>query len=193
MLRIVGGTLSGRRFAGPVSDATRPTSERVREALASSLEARDLIAGAEVWDLYAGSGALAFEALSRGAERALLVEQDARTAKSIEQSAAQLGLADRTRVVRASLGRPKALTRLSTHSRRPATLVFADPPYAEIDAACRVLEGALAGGLLAPRVRIVLEHAHKAPPALASGFRELASYRYGDTAVQLWGRADEEL
>ena len=74
-MRIVGGSLGGRRFSGPPGDATRPTSERVREAIASALDARGWIEGAVVLDLFAGTGALAFEALSRGADRAFLVER----------------------------------------------------------------------------------------------------------------------
>ncbi|MBP7683736.1 MAG: RsmD family RNA methyltransferase, partial [Deltaproteobacteria bacterium] len=100
-MRIVGGTLGGRRFDGPPSDLTRPTSERVREALASALDARDAIRDVRVLDLFAGTGALAFEALSRGATDACLVERDPRVVKAAQQSIAALGLGERCVVVRA--------------------------------------------------------------------------------------------
>ncbi|MFK7999953.1 MAG: 16S rRNA (guanine(966)-N(2))-methyltransferase RsmD [Polyangiales bacterium] len=124
-MRIVGGALRGRRFDGPKGNATRPTADRVREAMASALKSRGAIEGAVVLDLFAGTGALAFEALSRGAARAVLVERDARVHKALKQSAESLGLRDRARLIRADVYR---------HPKRaitggPFDLVFIDPPY----------------------------------------------------------------
>jgi len=192
MLRIVGGSLSGRRFAAPAGQATRPTTDRVREALGSVLESRNLLRDSQVLDLYAGSGALAFEALSRGAQHAVLVDKDARCVRLIEQNAKNLGLSARTRVVRAGLGTARAVSLVANALPSPATLVFVDPPYAEVAAAVTLLEALLEAGTLARDARIMLEHAHKTPPSLGEGFTELAQYRYGDSALKLWGLADDE-
>src|SRR5689334_16347957 len=86
-VRIVGGRLGGRRIAPPPGNVTRPTSERVREALTSALSARGAIEGARVVDLFAGTGALGFEMLSRGASQVLFVERDARVAEHIRSAA----------------------------------------------------------------------------------------------------------
>lgn len=182
-MRIVGGELSGRRFSGPPGQGTRPTSERVREALASALDARDLVRGALVLDLFAGTGALAFEALSRGAKRAILVEQDRRVAKAIERSAGELGLTDRVRVVMADLEKPGR--RLLEGLDAPADLVFVDPPYDRIDAVQGLLSVLLREGKLRPGAALVIEHARRAPPTLPPGFEEVATYRHGDTSVLL--------
>jgi len=192
VLRIVGGTLSGRRFVAPPGQATRPTTERVREALGSLLESRGLLRDAQVLDLFAGSGALAFEALSRGAQHAVLVDKDARCTRLIEQNASELGVSERTRVVRAVLGPLRAVSLVAKALPNPATLVFVDPPYAEVAAAVTLLHALLQAGTLARGARIVLEHAHKQPPSLVEGFTEIAQYRYGDSALKLWGLADDE-
>jgi 16S rRNA (guanine966-N2)-methyltransferase len=99
-MRIVGGTLGGRRIAPPSGNLTRPTSERVREALASALEARDAIADARVLDLYAGTGALGFEMLSRGAAKLVCVERDARMAEHIRRGAQSLDVSGQVEVLR---------------------------------------------------------------------------------------------
>ncbi|QCR53819.1 16S rRNA (guanine(966)-N(2))-methyltransferase RsmD [Brachybacterium sp. SGAir0954] len=98
MPRIVSGSLGGRTIPGIVSKGTRPTSDRVREALFSRLDGWDALTGARVLDLYAGTGALAFESLSRGAAHALLVELHAPSARSLGAAARELGLADRCTV-----------------------------------------------------------------------------------------------
>ena len=132
-MRIVGGSLGGRRFSGPPGDGTRPTSERAREAIASALDARGWLEDAVVLDLFAGTGALAFEALSRGAARAFLVEKSRVVARAIEKSARELGLSDRATVIQADLLAGRGQSRWLA-SIEPASLVFFDPPYAEIAA-----------------------------------------------------------
>ena len=102
-MRIIGGRLSGRRFGALSGRGTRPTSDRVREALASALQARDAFDGACVLDLFAGTGALSFEALSRGASHAVLVDRDSRTVRQITQSAKELGLGEKVHAVRLDL------------------------------------------------------------------------------------------
>jgi len=181
-MRIVGGALSGRRFAGPPGDATRPTAERVREAVASALDARDGIAGRVVLDLCAGTGALAFEALSRGAVRAVCVEKDRRVARAIGASAEELGLAARVRVL--ALAAPsRALD--EALSSETFGLVFADPPYDEVAKVIPVLESLLAAGRIDDGALVVVEHAHKSPPEASERLPIVATYRYGDTGVTL--------
>ncbi|RZO54705.1 MAG: 16S rRNA (guanine(966)-N(2))-methyltransferase RsmD [Sandaracinaceae bacterium] len=181
-MRIVGGSLGGRRFSGPPGDGTRPTSERAREAIASALDARGWLEDAIVLDLFAGTGALAFEALSRGAARAFLVEKSRVVAKAIEKSARELGLSDRATVIQADLLAGRGQSRWLA-SIEPASLVFFDPPYAEIAAVEALLSTLAAEDKLRPGAAVVIEHARRAPPTLPPGFGEVRSYRYGDTAV----------
>jgi 16S rRNA (guanine966-N2)-methyltransferase len=189
-MRIIGGALGGRRLPGPPGGATRPTSDRVREAVASALASRGAIDGARVLDLYAGTGALAFEALSRGAARACCVERDRRAAAAIEAAARTLELAAQVEVVTAALAREPAST-LVSRLRRAAgdtgfDLVFADPPYAEIDEVLPLLSRLAARGVMGAEALIVIEHATRQPPQLADDdafFTPDAAYRYGDTAV----------
>ena len=184
-LRIVGGDLSGRRFAGPKGDGTRPTSERVREALGSALSARGCLVGAHVLDLFAGTGALAFEALSRGAASAVLVEGDKRAARAIGESARALGLGARTRVLCLDLaGRPATVAR-RIEGARPYDLVLADPPYADVDLVAPLIEALADAGALAADAVVALEHARRHPPSALGRLASLAEYRYGDTAVRL--------
>ena len=193
-MRIIGGALGGRRFRGPPPGATRPTADRVREAVASALGARDAIEGAHVLDLYAGTGALAFEALSRGALRATCVERERRVAASIAACATELGLRARVDVVVAALG-PRLGAPLESRLKRAAgpdgfDLVFADPPYADVDEVPPLLLRLAALGVLAEGALLVLEHATKQPPTLPAPspqqprfFTTEATYRYGDTTV----------
>ena len=182
-MRIVGGTLSGRRFSGPPGKSTRPTSERVREGIASALISRGWIDGAQVLDLYAGTGALAFEMLSRGAEAAVLIEKSRPVAKAIARSAQELGLGSRALVVQADLER--AATSWLSRIPRPADLVLLDPPYADIAHAQSVLSSLAEHGKLADGAAVVVEFRKRCPPVLPLGFDEVSSYRYGDTAVLL--------
>jgi len=154
----------------------------VREAIASALEARGRIEG-RVLDLYAGTGAMAFEMLSRGATEAVLVEKRRGVARAIEKSARELGLSDRVRVVVADLsGRDAEWTRAL---RAPLELVLADPPYAQIGEVPRLLE-VLGRGHLTDDATVVVEHASKGDPIEPpAGFAEISRYRYGDTAVLL--------
>lgn len=125
-VRVVAGSARGRRLKSPTGDAIRPTSDRVRESVFNMLESRDAIAGAVVVDLFAGTGALGIEALSRGAASATFVDRDRRAVDLIAENLAATGFGDRARVVRADAGGYFAAGR---HAEDP-TLVFADPPYA---------------------------------------------------------------
>ncbi len=181
-MRVIAGTLGGRRLVAPRGQGTRPTSDRVREALFSALGP---IVGLNVLDLYAGSGALAIEALSRGASRACCVEQAPTALRALRRNLGDLGLERLCRVVRAPVAR--ALTAVSAGG--PYQLVFADPPYqrvergqlaAELDPLTR------ASGVLAEDVQLILEHgARDTPPELAR-LRLQRTRRYGDTALSFY-------
>jgi 16S rRNA (guanine966-N2)-methyltransferase len=179
MTRIVSGVAGGRALQVPRS-GTRPTSERVREALFSRLDALDAVDGARVLDLYAGSGALGLEAASRGARSVVLVEAARSAADVCRANVRALGLADRTEVAAA-----KVRTYLAGTPAEPFDLVLLDPPYdiapAEVDAVL----AALADGWLAPGATVVLEVSRRAPatrwpdPLTDDGER-----RYGDTTLR---------
>jgi 16S rRNA (guanine966-N2)-methyltransferase len=172
-MRVVAGHLGGRRLATPPTGATRPTSGKVRGAIFNSLEARGVVDGAVVVDLFAGSGALGIEALSRGADRATFVEQDRRAAGVIRDNLAVLGLLDRGRV---EVGDAE---RWVAGAGRPADptpdLVLADPPYGY--GGWTVL---LAGLASLPAVLVVAEADH---PVTADGWEVLVARRHGGTVV----------
>ena len=181
MPRIVGGRLGGRRFSAPPGKGTRPTSERVREALASALGAREAFRG-RVLDLYAGSGALAFEALSRGAEAAVLVERDRRVVRQLRSSVQELGLEGRARVVGLDLGSRGAAARVAALG--PFALVFADPPYALADGLPGLLSSLRAS--LAAGAFVVVEHGPEVSPGPWPPFLALeGAYRYGSTSLAM--------
>ncbi len=178
--RIVGGSLKGRRFRPHVGEATRPTSERVREALTSALLARGRVVDARVLELFAGTGALSFEALSRGAAHAVLVERDRRALQGLSQSVAELGLAERVTVRPFDLERDPQVRRLGSDG--PFDLVLADPPYAKAARVVPVLRALFEAGALAPEAFVVVEHAAAAPPDLG-WLAPVARYEYGDSIV----------
>ncbi|TVY00958.1 16S rRNA (guanine(966)-N(2))-methyltransferase RsmD [Mycolicibacterium porcinum] len=180
MTRIVAGSLGGRRIAVP-SKGTRPTSDRVREAVFNALTARLDFAGLSVLDLYAGSGALGLEALSRGAASATFVEADARAAGVIAENIATLG------VRAASVRRGSVEAVLAGGATRPVDLVFADPPYdlddAAVDAMLTLL--AAAGWVTSGSFVLVERRASSGPVKWPAGWDELSTRRYGDTRVEL--------
>jgi 16S rRNA (guanine966-N2)-methyltransferase len=176
--RIVAGEAGGRRLAVPPGDRTRPTSDRTREALFGALAALLDLHGARVLDLYAGSGAVGLEAVSRGAAAALLVDEDPRAAATARDNAAALGLADRVVVRRDRV--PRVLA--AGPPDGPYDFVFADPPYAlpdaEVDAALAALA---AGGWLAPGAVLVVERASRgAGPTWPDGILPGRARRYGE-------------
>jgi 16S rRNA (guanine966-N2)-methyltransferase len=187
-MRIVGGALRGRQLTSRLSASTRPTSDRVREGIASALEARSAIQGASVLDLFAGTGALGLEALSRGAASSVAVDADRAALRCIQNNAIALGLQDQVRALQLDLlgSGAKVSARLSQTGLAPFSLVFADPPYALVSEAVRLLAGLTERGLLKAAATVVLEHAQRAVPVRPARFLELATYRYGDTAVVLW-------
>lgn len=176
MTRIIAGRWGGRRLATPPGDGTRPTSDRVRESLFASLNS--LLGGFDgvrVLDLFAGSGALGLEAVSRGAEHADLVESDARAARTIQRNVADLGAS-------ASVHRTTA-QRFVANAVGPWDLVLIDPPYAvtteEVGAIVAALRSALAEDAV-----VVVERASRDAFAWPEGFDALRDKAYGDT--RLW-------
>jgi 16S rRNA (guanine966-N2)-methyltransferase len=174
-MRVVAGEFKGRRLRMPRGAPTRPTADRVREALFSMLGD---VEGARVLDLYAGSGALGIEALSRGAAGAVFVERDARAAAAIEANLEAVG-------VQAEVSRGDVLAFLAEPSRTTFDLVFCDPPY---DSGPRIA-GPLAKrlpALLSEDARIVTESDKRNPLELP--FPLIRERTYGDTRIAIHGR-----
>jgi 16S rRNA (guanine966-N2)-methyltransferase len=178
-MRIVGGRLRGRKLAAPASQAIRPTSDRLREALFNILAHAygDPVSGARVLDLFAGTGALGLEALSRGAAFVLFVEDGAEARALIRENVEALGLGGVTRIFR------RDATKLGpVHPLEPFTLAFLDPPYGK-GLAEPALAAARAGGWLAPGALVVVEEAAPAAFAPPDGFQEIERRRYDDTEL----------
>ena len=181
MTRIVGGVAGGRRIATPKGDQTRPTSDRVREALFSALESwAGSLHGLRFLDLYAGSGAIGLEAWSRGASAVTLVESDRRTAALVASNARGLGF-DAAEVVAASVS-----TALAGHPRSPYDVVFSDPPYPlDEESLARDLALLASNGWLAEGALVIVERASRSPePTWPAGLALLREKKYGET--RLW-------
>ncbi len=202
-MRVIAGKYGGRRLRAPRGRATRPTSDRVKEALFSmlggpmpagpvgperavALQGAVALHGAVVLDLFAGTGALAIEALSRGAERAVLIERDPRALEALRANLAELGLG----APEAEVRRADALAALRNAREREETydLVFVDPPYRHAGVLGRELREALPP-LLAPRARVVTESDRRTESPLRSPLLEVeAQRRYGDTMITIQRR-----
>lgn len=176
-MRVIAGELGGRRLLAPRGRATRPTSDRVREALFAMLAD---VAGAHVLDLFAGSGALGIEALSRGAEQAVFVERDAAALRALRANLDALELGS----LRASVRASEALAALRSARRRKETydLLFIDPPYSQARDWGPELSTALPP-LLRPAARVVVESDRRAP--LQLGLELERERRYGDTTIRI--------
>lgn len=180
-MRVIGGIWRGQRLGAPAGRDTRPTADRVREAVFSSLfSLTGGFEGRRVLDLYAGSGALGIEALSRGASHVVFVERDRRAAGVIAANLKSLRSGpDTWQVVTADVSRLVTVAGVE-----PVSLLFADPPYT-IDAAqvWQVLEGLAVGGVLEAGGVVVYEHRVDGGGAAPACFRVHAVKRYGDTGV----------
>ncbi|MDR2162237.1 MAG: 16S rRNA (guanine(966)-N(2))-methyltransferase RsmD [Desulfovibrio sp.] len=185
-MRIIAGEYRGRVLRTAAGPGFRPAMGKVREAVFSMLEAGGMDwPRARVLDLFAGSGSLGFEALSRGAASAVFVESSPQAAAAIARNAALLGLGPE----RAVLWREDAVKALARYPARPFSLVFIDPPYREriLD---RTLAALLKNGWLAPDAVINAEVESRAPlRADAPGMAALADRSYGQTRVLLWKAA----
>jgi 16S rRNA (guanine966-N2)-methyltransferase len=177
-VRVVAGSLRGRRLQAPPGRATRPTSDRVREATFNALDSLDLLRDARVLDLFAGSGALGIEALSRGAEHCTFVEQARPAVAVIRQNLQALDLDDRATVVATDAERYLASSALDG---RAFDLVLADPPYG--------YDGwpSLLGALPAP----VLVAESDAAVEASDGWKVVRERAYGTTHVTILGRVED--
>jgi 16S rRNA (guanine966-N2)-methyltransferase len=176
-MRVIAGRLRGRNIEGPKSQAIRPTADRLRESLFNILmhAYSDPVRGARVLDLFAGTGALGIEAISRGAAFTLFVDDGTEARAILRQNVEALGLGGSTRIFRrdaANLG--------PAHPVEPFSLVFADPPYGK-SLAVKALASAREGGWLTPQALIVVEEAASAGFQAPEGFEELERRAYDDT------------
>jgi 16S rRNA (guanine966-N2)-methyltransferase len=176
-MRIVGGQFRGKQLASPRSDAIRPSSDRLRETLFNILAHAygDPVRDARVADLFAGTGALGLEALSRGARFVLFVDEGAEARGLIRSNIDGMGLGGRTRLFRRDATKLGAIG-----PTEPFSLVFLDPPYRK-----SLAEGALVslrdGGWLAPGALLVVEEA--SPVEVPAGFESLEIREYGETSL----------
>jgi len=186
MTRIVAGTHGGRRITAPSGRDTRPTADRVREALFSTLDSLTDLAGARFADLYAGSGAVGLEAASRGAAAVLLVESDARAARTIRANIAALDLG-----ATCSLLVVRVASALAMPPPAPFEVVFADPPYAMPDQEVTdLLRDLVRHEWLAPEGVVVVERSARSPePVAVEGVTSERGRRYGETALWYFRRS----
>jgi 16S rRNA (guanine966-N2)-methyltransferase len=181
-MRLTGGTDRGRKLRGPRGNGTRPTASRVRQAIFNILGPPP---DAPVLDLYAGTGALGIEALSRGAPTAVFVERDQRALASLGRNLRELGLDGRSTILSGNV--QVALSRLDP-ALEPFAWVFVDPPYAS-DEAERTLTALAGCGALAPGAVVIVEHDKRNVPPDHAGELHLVDRRYyGDTGVSFFRR-----
>ncbi len=185
-MRVVAGEFRGRRIIAPAGTSTRPTTDRVREATFNALGSRDLVVGAQVADLFAGSGAIGIEALSRGAEHCTFVERDRDALRALRTNLDTLGLADRSRIVTGDV--------LAVAAAVDADLVFADPPY-DFSAWDRLLDSLRAPFVVAESGAELVRQpdgpdgrADRFPDGFPNGFTVTRSKRYGRTWVTFFER-----
>lgn len=176
-MRVIAGRLGGRRLSAPKGRTTRPTSDRVREALFSMLGE---LHGVLALDLFAGSGALGIEALSRGAERAVFVERDTSAVTTLRANLEALGLSEPDATVR--VGDAMGALRAARARDEKYDLVFIDPPYRHASGLQGELS-ALLPALLTPTARVVVESDRRAPAELA--LETVTRRRYGDTTITI--------
>lgn len=178
-MRIVGGSFGGRRLNAPPGSGTRPTTDRVREALFNILGPR--IVGKSVLDCFAGSGALGLESLSRGASSVVFVEKTRSAAETVKANATSLGLVfgPCMRIVCGDLER--SIAQLSNFG--PFNLWLVDPPFAMVrdGSAVRMLSLLLRAGLLSPEGLVVIEYPNDQPCPEIKGLECESNRRYGDT------------
>jgi 16S rRNA (guanine966-N2)-methyltransferase len=177
-MRIVGGRLGGRTLLTPKSQGIRPTSDRLREALFNILQHAyaDPVSGARVLDLFAGTGAMGFEALSRGAGFVLFVDDGAEARALLRGNSDALGAGGASKIYR------RDATKLGPAELAPFSLAFLDPPYGK-GLAERALASARDGGWLTPNALAIVEESADAGFTAPAGFEELERRDYGDTQV----------
>lgn len=186
-MRIIAGTARGRTIESPKGRDTRPTLDRVREAIFGAIQFD--VENACVLDLFAGSGALGLEALSRGARHAVFCDVSVDACRIVEKNIADLGFSDRSLVVRSDA--LMALDRLA-NEKREFSIVFLDPPYAS-DIYQSAIEKLSALGLLTDGCLLILEHDRRREPEITvQGLKKLKQHRYGDVAVTKYTYSSDE-
>lgn len=180
MTRIVAGSYRGRRLGTPAGADTRPTSDRVREALFSTLQSMLDLTGIRFADLYAGSGAVGLEARSRGAGHVLLVESDRAAARAIRSNVAALGAGDAVTLLTTPVDRA-----LAAGPGRPYDVIFADPPYRMPEDGLRASLAALVefGWLAEDGVVVIERSVRSAQPSWVPGVTGTGGKRYGETVL----------
>lgn len=186
-MRITGGKFRGRSLSSVVPKGTRPTSEKVRQAAASALAARNAIADAHVLDLFAGTGGYGFEALSRDAAAASFVDCNRRLLANIRVHAKQLEVESQIDTLALDLIQSplESMKQLQKTATQPFSLVFWDPPYDSALKALEALQILVQLRLLAPNAWLLLEMSKRnllAPPAFLS---DVTTHKYGDTVILL--------
>ena len=175
-LRVTGGKLVGRRLRAPSGGRVRPSADRVRESVFATMGPLD---GARVLDLYAGSGALGIEALSRGAEHGVFVERAASPLGTLRRNLAQLGLRDRSSVLRSDV---RSAIRQLGRRGECYDLILMDPPYASEEAE-KAMAAVLEAGILSAGGTLVLEASRHHLPEEVAGLERLDARRHGDTVM----------
>ena len=180
-LRVIAGTARGRRLVTPAGDRVRPTKDMVREAMFSALDARGALVDASVLDVFAGSGALGIEALSRGAMHAVFIERDRAAVDAINANLRALGMDGRARVSAADAIR---IVHGSPPLGAPFDLVLVDPPYDTTDEdVTRVLRALDAPGWLTPEAIVTIERPARHPVAAPPGWHTGWERAFGDTVL----------
>lgn len=186
-MRIVAGSFAGRRLATPAGSATRPTSDRVRESLFASLESLNMLSGADVLDVFAGSGALGLEALSRGAASVTFVEKARSAAEVVAANVRTLTGEEPGRAAGGGTTRVLAASApgiLGTLAQGSIDLVFADPPYPLGEGQVTAVLAALVPLLRDSSSLVVLERSARSPqPTLPAGLRVFRHKDHGETAL----------
>ena len=177
-MRIIAGEFKGRRLKAPKWEGLRPTSDKLRETLFNVLASR--IGGATVLDVFAGSGAVGLEALSRGAAHAVFIESDRRAAELIDANAALCGVENRCVIIR-----DRAERALHRHPDEVFDVIVLDPPY-EFEPLADVLDAAVRR--LAPGGVLILEHAYRRAVPDVPGARHARTIRSGDSALTMFER-----
>jgi 16S rRNA (guanine966-N2)-methyltransferase len=182
-VRIIAGEFRGRRLVSPRGRSIRPTADRVREAIFNIISMH--LAGARVLDLYAGTGALGLEALSRGAAGAVFIDQDAAAVRLIHENIRRCGVRDRTRVIHQPISQALKILAAGRGGPELFDMVFLDPPYGK-----GLLQAVLIEltelEIVAPECRAIAEHHDsESLPMAAGGWFKFRERKYGDTVVSL--------
>lgn len=186
-MRIIAGSHKGRRLLSPTTSNVRPTSGRVKEALFSIL--RDRIDGATMLDLFAGTGAIGIEALSRGAGRVTFVESHPTSLRLLQANLNQCRLLENTEIYP---GETRAFLQHAARHGLAFDIIFADPPYRD-DSANTLLPLLGQSAMILPHTVVILEHPtkHQIPPQVGP-LNRVRQYRYGDSSLSLFRLVDEK-